>query len=438
MKSIRKILNKENLPIALCLIFIFRFLPSIIVNAFSKEPVELSSGIPGKTVLVAELFLLVVIYFYNFKSIKLNKKSIITLLIIVSIMCVSQIKNSMFHTFRIKDIVNIAILGINIVLFYIVLYDFKIEEKSLVKFLKGIMFFSIIAIIWNLILFNKEILAEFGIVIENYDYTYLDNPKGFLGNRNTLAFVIYLSIICDVILMNLDNPKNRYKILLCVFWFGIWCTHSKTGYIATVLFIGGYTFFNDSYNFKKKIIMCVCIGILSILGFSNIMGYLPIKHSPKVDKVLVMSSERVKRVSGRTDIWKRGIDTLNVSPFNYFFGVGKDNALKQIEDVNGKKFEVFHNLYLELILIGGIVELIYIFFVFGTIIKKIIKSDLKVVYKKIYIIMYITYSFYIMFESMGKFLTSPTDAACLIMFIAIPLLHTNSIKIEDKKEEINE
>ena len=437
MNLINKLKEKNNLPCILLLIILVRYIPVIALNAFSKEPSTGDRFIPTIICCSLEIFLLLFFYFNNRKSIKLNLKNIIMLGVIMLIMGSVQLKNIIQKNFYFRDVYNIGCIFLDIILFYIVLYDFKIEQKSFIVFLKSIMCFAIIAIIWNLVLFSKEILAECGIIFENVDYTYLDNPKGFFGNRNILAFIIYLAIICDVIIINLDKEKKIYNILFFVFWFGIWCTHSKTAYIVTVFFIELYILLNKKYNLKNKIIVCSLIGILSILGFLNIMGRIPIGLSQKMDIVenaLVINDARVKNLSGRKEIWKSGLEVLNSSPINYIFGVGRINSIQILKRFEDRNYTEFHNLYLEIILTGGLIELLYICFIYVSIIKKILKSDLKIIFKKIYMIMYMMYAMYIMFESLGKFSMGPNDTLCLIFLISIPLLHANSIKqIEEKQ-----
>ena len=437
MNFINRIKEKNSIATILYIILLINFIPIFATNAFFKEPMETSSILEIICYLTG-FILLVFFYFQNRKLINISKNKIIVLSIICFIKFLVQIKNFFQNDFYIKDILDIGCFFSDIALFFILFYDFKVDEKSIKLFFKGIIYFSIMAIIWNFCLFNKEILAQFGIINENMQYTYIDNPKGFFVNRNTLAFFIFLAIISDAILINLDGEKKVYKFVFFILWFGVWCTHSKTAYIITVLFTELYILLNDKYNFKKKIIICTCIGILSILGFLNIMGRIPynLQNDIKV-KELVVSDSRIKQLSGRKGLWICSINFLNKSPFNWIFGVGKFNSRK-ILMLDGKQYLHCHNLYLEFLITGGIIELIYIFYAFMLIVKKILASDLKKIYKKIYSIMYILYSMYIILESFGKISIGFEDLLCLIFFISIPLLHANSIKKDDKEEENNE
>ena len=215
--------------------------------------------------------------------------------------------------------------------------------------------------------------------------------------------------------------------------------HSKTGFILAIVLLELFILLNKYYKLKKKIIIFVTVGILGIFGLLSIMGYIPIKvvnvPEGKVESQNdVISSKDIKRLSGRTTIWKAGIDILNMSPLNYIFGVGRFNSTHVLE-FNDRTFTQFHNVYLDILLTGGIIELVYIVFIYFTVIKKIWKSDLNKIFKTIYLVMYLTYFGYIMLESCGRFSIGCVDTLCLIFFVTIPLLHANSQKKVETDEE---
>lgn len=429
MEIINKIKNKNNLPIIFLILMILRFLPLISVNAFSKLPVELSNGMPGRICLIIELVAIIVFFALNIKNIKIDKKIIIFFILFSFLFGIVEIKDILKGEFYFKDISNIACMSLNIILFYILIYDFKIDEKSIVIFLKGIIWFAVIAIAWNFILFFYEILLGVGIMFDGVKYLGLDNPKGFFSNRNTLAFFIFLATVANSILINFPETKKWYKYIFVILFLGMWCTDSKTGFICLTAFLELYIFLNSKIDIRKRICICFIIAVLSLLGLLNIMG-----RFPKVADIsaLVISEERIQNLSNRSAIWKKAFEVLDDSSLNYILGIGKYNSLENIKDVGGIKYDSYHNLYIEFLVVGGVLELIYISIIFCTVIIKILKSNLEKIFKIIYLDMYLVYCIYIMFESFGRFSTAPIDFVCLIFFISIPLLHSNSNKIEKK------
>lgn len=428
MNLIHKIKEKNNFPLILFFVVLINYLPLFINNAFSKESKSVNV-IVMMICFIIEIALLVFFYFCNRKDVSIDKKKINTLFTIVGIMTVVQIKNFLQDDFFIMDIFNIGCIFVNICLLYISVYEFEIDEEKIEKFFKGIFFVGIIATIWNVILFNQEILNNLGI-IKLTSNPYKHGIKGFFANRNSLAFFLYVSIISNCFLILFENEKKRYKVSLFVLLFGAWCTYSKTGWTIAVIFLELFFILNDKYKIKEKIIICTIIGILGVLGFMNITGQISAKGASNV----VISESNVKNLSGRTDIWKRGFGILNESPINYIFGIGRFNSTSNLV-FKTRTFTQFHNVYLDILLTGGLVQLIYTGLIYLSVLIKVIKSGMDKNFKMTYTMMFLTYAAYIMMESCGRFSIGAVDTLCMIFFITIPIVHANSCsKIKNSEE----
>lgn len=427
MSFVQKINKKDNLPIILFLLLVVNFVPSFIKNAFTKEPLIQDDSMFDIVCIMIEMIIIFVFYIVNFRELSINKKKTIALIITTIMLFAAQILNLYENKFYFKDILNIGVFFANVLVFYILVYDFKINEKSLIVFLKGIIIWGLISVLWNLVFFRKEILAQIGIIFENFDYSYLDNPKGFFGNRNVLAFFLYIVCIANAVLINLEGKSKKGILIFIVLWFGIWCAHSKTTYVLMLVFFETLVLLEDKFDIKKKIIIGSVIGIFGILGFLNIVGMIP--AGLDLEK-LAVTKYNMQNFSGRKQVWMAGIDFLKDNPLRCVFGIGKFRST-EVLNINNKIYSHFHNLYLELIMTGGIIELFYVGILFLSVIRKVIKSDLKNIYKKIYIIMYIGYALNICLESYGKFSIGFSDLLCLIFLVSMPLLHTNSIKNEE-------
>ena len=234
--------------------------------------------------------------------------------------------------------------------------------------------------------------------------------------------------------MLIKNNKNiSYKIFLLIFGINLFSTGSRTG-IALGVMLSVIIFLTSSkIKLKTQVITCF-LGILIVLvGFFSIYNLKP-ELWQKISSNFIRMSE-VKNFSGRTKIWNSGIELLKEKPQNILFGIGRFKSVEAIENFNGRTFTQFHNIYIDLLTTGGIMELIYIGFIYFSAIKSIMKSNLDKKYKSTYIAMFITYAIYIALESFGRFSIGASDTICLIFFITIPILHANSIK-ENEKEEI--
>ena len=132
-------------------------------------------------------------------------------------------------------------------------------------------------------------------------------------------------------------------------------------------------------------------------------------------------------MSGRTDIWARGINLLKENPINMLFGVGRFQGA-EILKFEKKSFSQFHNIYIDSLITGGIMQLIFVLYIYSFVVRKVFKSEMDKKYKKLYLAMFITFAIYICFESFGRFSIGSSDTLCLIFFVTIPLLHANSFK----------
>lgn len=258
--------------------------------------------------------------------------------------------------------------------------------------------------------------------------------KSFFANRNQFAFFLYLGIIADFMVMK-QNKNILYKLFLVIFGISLFSTGSRTGIALGILLIGIMFLVSNKIKLRTKIITCLIGLLILIVGLVAIYNFKP-ELWQKISANFIRLSE-VKNLSGRTEIWKAGIEILEGNPQNILLGVGRFKSITALENLNGRTFTQFHNIYIDILTTGGIMELIYIGFIYFSVIKNIIKSKLDKKYISVYIAMFITYAIYIALESFGRFSIGCSDTICFIFFITIPILHANSGK-ENKEEEIEE
>lgn len=429
---LKKIKEKFNLPILLFLIILINYIPLILPNMVSKE----SYGVGTAHMMICFIIEIIILVCYLFKKITFEKETKINLILLVgltTILTVTQVV-SFLATGQLSfmDIINIGCIFINVLLLIVGMLNIQIKEEHIYSFFKGIIYMCLVACLVNVILYFKEIIITLGI-IKSKEWV---NIKSFFANRNQFAFFLYLGIISDFFVM--QKSKNiLYKITLPIFLFNLLLTMSRTGIMVIVILFGLMFLFTDKISKKAKILTIISLCIIAVISIIAIRMYVP-KLWNTIDKYF-LRIERIKDLSGRTDIWNVGTDLLFSSPLNIIFGVGRFKSTSLL-DIDGKVFTQFHNIYLDMWLTTGLIGLLYFGFIYVTVIKKVIKSNLDKNKKKLYIIMYITYGIYIMFESFGRFSIGSSDTICLIFFLSIPLLHANSIKVSKipNKEDIKE
>lgn len=418
LKEIKEKLTSKNLfPILLFLIVLINYIPLISLNIGTKksfaveiQPMTIAMGI--------ECFILIC---YYFKKIKISKETILNLVMLVGVTIASVVIQYISYKnndYEILDFANIACKFINVLLLFVLVLNLKIEEKYINTFMKGILYMGIIACIQNMILYFEDILIHLKIVKS----TNIAHPcKSFFSQKNPFAVFLFTSIVANIFLFQKEN-KNGYKIFLGItfvlLWFNLILTFSRTGTAIAIMFLGLWFLLTNKLKFRYKLI----IGVVGIICFGVGIKVLNEYNPDLLEKILRLDS--VKTFTGRTKFWDLAEEELLQNNRNTIFGIGRFKAERLIEKYNVTQF---HNTYIEFLVSGGILELVYFISIYLIIIVKLIRSKIGWKYKSIYLSMYISYTIYMCFESLGRFSIGSSDTLCLVFFVTIPLLHANSI-----------
>ncbi|MBR3614684.1 MAG: O-antigen ligase family protein [Clostridia bacterium] len=408
-----KLKDKNNLPIILFFIILINYIPLILPNMISKESHGVGT-IPMVICFGIECLLLAI---FLYKKVEINKdikKHVIILSIISLILFIIQIKNVILNDYKIMDFANIICQFINVLFLFICLINLKVDDEKIILFMKAIMYMAVLACINNMILYFGEILQMFGLRKGGYPA----DMKSFFANRNQFAFFLYVAIIAGIYTI-LKEDKIVYKVMLGLFVINLFFTMSRTGILVAGIFVFVYLLTFEKISKKNK------TKILTIVGISGIIGLIIINIiNPNLINRFVRF-DRIKDLSGRTDIWSRGINVIFENPINFLFGVGRFKGTDVLQ-YEKKSFSQFHNIYIDSLVTGGVMELILVVYIYGFVIKRIFKSNMDKKYKNLYLSMFVTYAIYICLESFGRFSIGCSDTLCLIFFVSIPLLHANS------------
>lgn len=424
---LKKIWNKNALPVILFIMVFLNYFTLIRINYNTK--VEEAAGVSSLVPAFGTGF--IILFFFYIKKIKVSKKMLIQLglLIAITIMwSVVQIINVNSGHYYLFDIFNIACKFVNILFLFVLLINMELDEKYIYFFMRCLIVLGIVACLYNPVIYCKDILATLKIIDINTK-TYA--AKSFFAQKNQFAYILFTCIVSCLILI-IRTPKKKIKILyafcILLFLINMVFTQSRTGLLITAVFLGLYLLFNDRMRISQKIITIAVLGVFGTIGILGLYKYNP---ELLMDKLLRTST--IKTLTGRTRIWDVALSVTNESPQNLFFGAGR---FKGIDVINKEKmpFTQFHNTYIEFLVSGGIVELIYFISIYIFVFINIIKSQkLNKKYKIVYSILYIAYFIYMLSESLGRFSIGGSDCLGLIFFVTIPLLHSNSIP-----EELNE
>lgn len=421
-----KITSKNLLPFLLFLIVLINFIPLIQVNINTKN----SFAVEIKPMVIAMAIECIILALYYIKKIKISKEDIIHLIVlsVVTIaLTIIQIIAYQNNDYEILDFANIACKFVNILLLFILVLGFKIEEKYLNVFMNAIVIMGVVACIQNMILYYDDILIHLKLVTSEINGYAV---KSFFAHKNQFALYLFTAIIAIIFLFQNKN-KTLYKIFLSssfvLFWFNLVLTFSRTGTAVAIIFLFLWFLCTNKIKIKFKIIIAV-IGIVAL-----VFGIILLKeYNPNLlDRLLRLES--IKTFTGRTAFWDLAEEELTLNNVNTLFGIGRFKAERLIEQYNVTQF---HNTYVEFFVSGGILEFLYFISLYLIVIIKLFRSQIEWKYKSIYLAMFVSYAIYMCFESLGRFSIGCSDTLCLIFFVTIPLLHANSILNQEDNESI--
>lgn len=254
--------------------------------------------------------------------------------------------------------------------------------------------------------------------------------KSFFAHRNQFAIFLYISIISNIFLI-MKYGQKRYIIPLIIFGISLVLTISRTGMLCTAIFIFLFFVTTPKIKIRYKLLIFIICAILCGASVKTVYENHP-EIVQKIETVFIRKKS-IKNFTGRSDIWKIGIDLVNQNNKTMAFGVGRFVGTKALEAVkNYGNITQFHSFYVDMLVTGGIMEVVYLISIYMWVIVKVLRSNMENKFKTLYISTFISYGVYSAFESLGRFSIGCADTVCLIMFISIPLLHANSIQ-EKKK-----
>ena len=412
----KKKYNLNNLmPLLLLVAVVINYLPLAYLNFNTK----ISVAVPIKEMVVAMATAGILLIIFYITRLKFNKEFLINiglLFVFTGVQLVVQYQRYKTGNYEIYDFANILCKFINILLFYVLALNIKIDEKYLKVFMHLLIIGGIVACVQNWQLYSTDILAQLNLVeAEKVAFA----AKSFFAQKNMFAFYLYTAIIAIVFLFQDKNKWYTYTYLglvLILFMFNLVFTFSRTGTAMVLLFLCLWFLFTNKFKIIPKIIIIAVLGTGCYFGFN----YINNKNPELIEKIIRSSS--IKTFTGRTIFWEIAEEELGKNKQDLYFGIGRFEGEKLIEKYHVSQF---HNTYVEFLISGGIFELVCLLSIYFVVFIKVMRSKMDKGYKAIYSSMLITFLIYMCFESMGRFSIGCSDTLGIIMFITIPLIHAN-------------
>lgn len=433
MKDKKKFNFNNLLPLLLFVVILINYIPLFYLNYNTKNEV----AVPMDTLVITMGIECVLLFVFYIKKTKITKEMVINFILMTIIFGIQgyiQYVNYKNGTNVFMEVANIATKCANIFLLYIMLLDFRLKESSIKVFMNLLIAVGIVACLHNMWLYKSDILFNLGLQ-ENVKAAFA--AKGFFAQKNMFAMYLYGAFIAIIYLFN-DKNKWYYNIYLglafLLFMFNLVFTFSRTGTAVILIFLAIWFLCTNKIKIIPKILLLVLIGGIAYGGYN----YLETNNPELIDKLIRSSS--IKTFTGRTTFWEIAEEELSSTPQKTWFGIGRFQGEELI-----KKYGVnqYHNTYIDFLISGGIVELVYLLSLYIVTFVKVVRSKMDYNYKVIYFSMYASLAVYMLFESFGRFSIGCSDTLCLIVCLSIPLIHANcskdaSVIMDEEREQFEE
>ena len=406
-------MKKDNILNYLFVCIIINMIPIAMLGVL-----DISEGI--YTLLNAITYMLeILIILYavrnNIKKVP-NKKVSLLLLFLLMQITIQIINYFKQYSIQFQDIIHIMAVTVNIFIFIICTSYSKVEKENIIKFMKKMVFLGIFACIYNLVI-NATKMLNISNIVSSYSVSF----SSFFPNRNQFGIFLITMILSNLYIKQ-SNRSAFYKIAEILFIINLALTMSRNSIIG-MIFVYIIKFYLDCFVTKKiskKKVLIVSLIILIVI--TAIIIVLNNENYSRLINKLFIRTDTLETGSGRTDVWKNGIDMVVNN--NIVLGIGRFNAIELNKTLYNSKLENFHSIYVETFVTYGFVGLIILFALFKYIIKRIKRCSLDLEYKNILLTSFFVFMIISIFETTTRFAIGYADIMNMIYFIVIPIILT--------------
>lgn len=376
------------------------------------------------------LEILIMIYAVRNNIKKVSNKKIYLLLLFFLMQIIVQIINYFNfkqYSIQFQEVVHILSVTVNIFVFIICTSYSKVEKEDIIKFMKKMVYLGVLLCCYNIIVNANQILN-----ILNISSSYSVSFSSIFPNRNQFGLFLITMILSNLYIKQL-NKNFFYKFVEVFFIINLVLTMSRNSIIGmiSIYIIKFYLDCFVSKKISKKKILIVSLIILTMI--TAIIIILNNNQYMQLIDRLFIRSDTLETGSGRTQVWKNGIEMVVNN--NIILGIGRFNAIRLNKTLYNSKLEQFHSIYIETFVTYGLTGLIILFVLFKYIMKRIKRSSLDLEYKNILITSLFVFMIISIFETTTRFAIGYADIMNMVYFIVIPIILTTENKEELLEEE---
>lgn len=376
------------------------------------------------------LEILIMIYAVRNNIKKVSNKKVYLLLLFLLMQIIVQIINYFNfeqYSIQFQEVVHILSVIVNIFVFIICTSYSKVEKEDIIKFMKKMVYLGVLLCCYNIII-NATKILNISNIISSYSVSF----SSIFPNRNQFGLFLITMILSNLYIKQL-NKNFFYKFVEVFFIINLVLTMSRNSIIGmiSIYIIKFYLDCFVSKKISKKKILIVSLIILTMI--TAIIIILNNNQYMQLIDRLFIRSDTLETGSGRTQVWKNGIEMVVNN--NIIIGIGRFNAIRLNKTLYNSKLDQFHSIYIETFVTYGLTGLIILFVLFKYIMKRIKRSSLDLEYKNILITSLFVFMIISIFETTTRFAIGYADIMNMVYFIVIPIILTTENKEELLEEE---
>lgn len=333
------------------------------------------------------------------------------------------------------------LIDLFVMFMYLFVFSKKIDRKSILVFLKFIVFFTIVECVYSFIFQYNDYLYFFKASTGGGDFNgYVTNLSGTFSSKNGFGFLLFQATIASFFIIFVQRKRRwLYWSLLVIITIVNAFSLCKTSLIAAIfVYIGMFIYLIVINWNRKRSLSIVLISITALLGvavgilFTPFMRSIPFIDSvvTKFEELFVVSGDAT--ISSRITIWEYALKLLQ-GPLT-LFGYGRSASSYFLYISSNMTTQTFHNGLLDILCGFGVFGLaLYIWSIFfGT--KNSIKKESNQALKTLLILVTISTLLYGLMENVYLFMTS----SCTMMTSSVILSTASEKRLESKAIEVRQ
>lgn len=337
---------------------------------------------------------------------KISKNFLLIIILFVVFQFFSIVDGYILDHFLVtNDFFNMVGKAIMLYTFVVIPLGQSISKNALINFTKKFTLLSLFICIFNVI-DNINTIVHFFNITNSYQF----NVTGVFANRNQLGAFMFISIVAHTYYNTMKLPSSFDYAVYILQFSNLILSMSRGAMLATCIFLFAYWGIHKHFITRHLLLSIVAFGMVCILlTRSGLWGF--------VQKNIIRSEVGN---SGRSDVWLLGLRIATRKFSTLFIGQGLFHGVS-IAQSSGMSFDQFHSFYVDTIVSGGIIELLFLIALFSYIIIKVNKS-LNQELKWVCLSSLFGYFSLCFFESDSVMSVGYVDMINTVFFVTVPLL----------------